>query len=285
MKFKIGDTVQIAAGSEYHTPDDDSNPIDTDGVITQIQVWDLGISVRWDNGWDNSYNEEDLEFSTTQTTNMSTQKTMKTAVRNTADNLLTANNTVTTLEIKNQLRKTQPNFYWSQATVSALMDELQKEGVYTYTDNGTFRVYSALTKVPVKITKAYSATVIAPVKTTRGLTKGSAKALAAGAKAAATRAANKGKTLAPGARISRSKALELMKNNKGHFFTAVFTKVDGTERTINAQYLKDQGTSGLGYVKVREASKLKAGTTDNIRQINMQTLKRLKIQKKEYVVS
>lgn len=285
MKLKIGDTVEIATTSEYYGLTKD-NPADTLGTITKIGDGDLDILVKWDNGTQNGYNEQDLTTDTTKTIHkMATKNIMKNAVKTTADTLLTANNTVTTLEIKNELRKKEPNFYWSQATISNIMSELEKEGAFTYVDNGTFRVYSdPAVKKPTARVKTVAPTTATTAPTGKGLVKGSAKALAAGAKAAATRAANAGKTGIASTRISRTKALQLMKNNKGHFFTAVFTKQDGSERTINAQYLKDQASSDLGYVKVREASKLKASPSDSTRQINIQTLKSLKIAGTQYTV-
>lgn len=84
-------------------------------------------------------------------------------------------------------------------------------------------------------------------------------------------------------RISRKKAMELMLGNKGYFFTAVYTKKDGEERTINCQCLKGQKSS-LGYVKVREASKMRTDPANAIRNINLQTIKELKIAGKRYRV-
>jgi len=83
--------------------------------------------------------------------------------------------------------------------------------------------------------------------------------------------------------ISRTQALELMKNNKGHFFSAVFVTKGNKLRTINGQWLKDQGPSDLGYVKVRETSKLKSGK-EAIRNVNLQTLELLKIAGKTFNV-
>lgn len=87
-------------------------------------------------------------------------------------------------------------------------------------------------------------------------------------------------------RIGKKKALDLMKGNKGHFFTAEFVTKEGSRRTINCQYLKDQSQSELGYVKVQEAIKRKMDPEGNaIRQINMQTLKSLKIAGQTYKVN
>lgn len=78
-------------------------------------------------------------------------------------------------------------------------------------------------------------------------------------------------------RISRTAALKMIQGNKGRFFTAVFTKKDGTLRTINAQYLPDQDNSALGYVKVRDQALIKKQPNDCTRQINLQTLSQIKI--------
>ena len=58
-------------------------------------------------------------------------KAMKNAVLGTAKDLLKANNTVTTLEIKQQLRKDYPYFYWDQSTVSKFMDGFAGDGIFT----------------------------------------------------------------------------------------------------------------------------------------------------------
>ena len=60
-------------------------------------------------------------------------------------------------------------------------------------------------------------------------------------------------------------------------FTATFVKKDGSKRTINAQYVKEQKDSALGYVLVKEAKLMKANAKEQIRNINVQTLSSLKI--------
>lgn len=61
-KFKVGDKVKIASGSEWLASGwvDDHNPADTIGRITEISKGYLGITVKWSNGNSNSYNECDL---------------------------------------------------------------------------------------------------------------------------------------------------------------------------------------------------------------------------------
>jgi hypothetical protein len=58
--FKVGDIVKIATTSEYYEYDHVSNPKDVEGKIYEINDYDLGIRVQWDNDYHNSYNSEDL---------------------------------------------------------------------------------------------------------------------------------------------------------------------------------------------------------------------------------
>lgn len=217
---------------------------------------------------------------------MTTQQLMKDALRAQVDKLLKANNTVTTLELKVELRKTDPEFYWNQATVSQMMDELYQNGTLVYTDNGVYRIYSknpnlsasqttvGITGVPAtNITGTTAIVKVTPTPSTKVVTsKPTVK------------------------RISRTKALELIKNSRGHFFKAVFTKKkDGKERVLNAQYTKDLGVSPLGLVRVKEASLLKQfkkeGTLANIpsksviRSFNINNLKALGIGGETYKVT
>lgn len=265
MKFKVGDRVKIAKTSPYYGDPypNSTNPMNVEGTLTDClrdktnPNW-FPLSVDWDNGQSDNYNITDLELVNTQTNNkMTTNQLMKDALKAQVDKLLKANNTVTTLEVKVELRKTDPEFYWDQATVSRMMDELAQDGTLTYTDNGTYRTYSAVNStLPSQTTvgvSGHGVTTPTTVKTPQKITK------TVGVK-----------------KISRTKALDLLKNSKGHFFTAVFVKKDNTDRTINAQYIKDQTPSVLGLVKVRETSKLKANENP-IRQININTLKSLSI--------
>lgn len=183
--------------------------------------------------------------------------------------LLEANNTATTLEVKNELRDRFPEQRWIQKDVSNFMAELAEAGDLTFVDNGTFRTYSLKVKRNKKgklvTTPTKKAMKPAAVPTSR-------------AKKPATPAVK-------ATRISRKKALELMLGNKGHFFTAEFVKKDGVPRVINCQCLKDQSDSKLGYVKVREAALMRSATPEKaIRNINMQTITSLKIGGKVYKV-
>jgi hypothetical protein len=79
-------------------------------------------------------------------------KAMKDAILKIAKQLLKANNTVTTLEIKTELRRDYPYFHSPQSDVSAYMDQLAGDGIFTYTDNGTYRTYSLATPAQVAAT-------------------------------------------------------------------------------------------------------------------------------------
>lgn len=179
-------------------------------------------------------------------------------VLGTAQRLIAKNGKTTTLDIKNDLRKNHPNYYWPQNTdnnclgVSEIMDGFFNQNLFAYSDNGTFRTY--FNPVTAKKAVVKSATKNPSVKKAKP--------------------AKKAKSFTTTGTISRKKALDAMKNSGGRFFTVVFIKKDGTERTMNCQYLKDQTTSDLGYVKVRETGKMKTTPTDCVRQINLQTLKR-----------
>jgi len=70
-------------------------------------------------------------------------------------NLFRANNSVTTLEIKTELRTQYPEMYWSQNYVSDLMAAGVggDEPMFTFTDNGTYRTYSLVGKAAEALTK------------------------------------------------------------------------------------------------------------------------------------
>lgn len=164
--------------------------------------------------------------------------------------LLQANNTISTLEVKDELRKLYPEFSWLQRDVSTFMNDMHLAGDLTYDDNGTFRTYSGEAKKKTSTKKDKKGKKLSKIKATP---------------------------------ISKKAALELMLNNKGYFFTAEYTKKNGDFRVMNCQCITPQDTS-LGYVKVKEASLMRTDPKNCIRQINMQTLKALKIGGKVYKI-
>lgn len=226
-----------------------------------------------------------------------------------ANKLLTANNTVTTLEIKTELRKTHGTMWWDQQSISDTMRQASTDGCFDFIDNGTFRVYSGTpTRVPAN--KAQVTTVPPATKRPVGRPRKSIATVpttvpttppipAPAAKKAKTKVVAGLKFTGAIKYISRVGAKKMMSDNKGHFFTAVFTDKKGKERTMNCQWLKDQTGADLGYVKVKEAALVReakaviaannAGNTMTkvpsvIRNVNLQTLKAIKIAGQLYKV-
>lgn len=189
------------------------------------------------------------------------------AVKGTAQRLLKANNTVTTLEIKAELVVKYPGFYWDQVTVSSYMEnEYQGMGM-TYTTNGNYRVYSYAGK---KVNQ--------PIATKRSVGRPRKSVATVTSVTAAPSLPSSGKP------ISKAAALALIENAGGTYFTATFVKKNGEKRTMNCQLTKTQGSSKLGYITVRIPGKLKAGE-NAIRNVNLQTLKELKIKGNIYKVN
>ena len=160
-----------------------------------------------------------------------------------ANRLLEANNTVTTLEIKTELRQKYPNEKWYQDDISDVMDDFAGEGLFKFKSEpgGMFRIYSAF-KVAAKATP--------------------------------------GKPI----RISKTKALELIGSTNSKFFTMIFVKKDGTERTINCRFKGKPQISPLGYLSVIDVAKQRKDPNDCRRQVNLQTLKKMRIFGQDYIV-
>lgn len=77
--------------------------------------------------------------------------------------------------------------------------------------------------------------------------------------------------------INKTKAVELIENSKGKFFTVTFLKKDSTERTINANY-KTGRKSPLGYINVYSMK------DKGYRNINAQTIRSVSINGNTYNV-
>lgn len=165
-----------------------------------------------------------------------------------AKKLCKANNTVTTLEIKTELRKRYPNSRWEQSKVSSVMNDAYTAGKFTYTDNGTFRTYSLAGK-------GTTSTPVAQVSTPT-----------------VTGKVKKVKAPMTTQKISRTKALELIQNSNGKFFTVTFIKKDGTRRVLNGQYTPDMGVSPLGYILVRDISAVRRNEDKKVKNVNLQTI-------------
>lgn len=79
-------------------------------------------------------------------------------------------------------------------------------------------------------------------------------------------------------RIGRTKAVELIKNSKGRFFSITFVKnEDGSDRTINGVFSSKNTSSDLGYLLICERG-------NGLRNVDTRTIKSLTISGKEYSV-
>lgn len=67
---------------------------------------------------------------------------MTDALKDTVKKLLEANNTVTTLEVKNTLRSEYKSLYWTQEFISDTMKSMSEDGTLEFEDQGTYRIYS-----------------------------------------------------------------------------------------------------------------------------------------------
>jgi len=144
VKLKIGDKCTITGKLMPHR----FNIGDEVDIIRQLtpSIWDVCNKKTGDCDWVADIN---LELVTINKNNM---KPMKDAVLKVARDLAKANNTVTTLEIKLELIRDYPYYFWDQATVSTYMSQFAQDGIFTYTDNGTYRVYSLATPTQVAAT-------------------------------------------------------------------------------------------------------------------------------------
>lgn len=86
-------------------------------------------------------------------------------------------------------------------------------------------------------------------------------------------------------KISKSKALELLKGSSGRFITILFTKANRKERLLNCTWVKDQKDNGLGVYIVRETKLLKSEKKDAwIKSFNVNNLKEIRVNKQSYKI-
>lgn len=179
-------------------------------------------------------------------------KTQKEKVFEIAEKLCIANNTVSTLEVKTELRKIYNQEPWFQHDVSNLMAELHVDDKLDYTYSGLFKVYSLVTAKTS--TPAVTPKVVTP------------------------KPAPSTKT------ISRTKAIDIIQGSGGKFFSVKFTKKDGSLREMSCQYSKDSTPSPLGYVTVKDLVATRNNLTSEYRNINLQTLQEIKLSNVIYKV-
>lgn len=189
---------------------------------------------------------------------MSIKTVMQSEVLRVAKELAVANNRFTTLELKKELIKQVPEVRWTQQYVSDTMIGFEKDGKFTFTDNGTFRTYSLVKSLTTTVKASPSITV--SVSTPKAVS-----------------AAKKGLT-----KIKRTKALDMMKESHKAFITVEFIKQDGTLRKLNGQFA-GMSPNGGNLVLFHEASKLKSGVNP-IRNVNLDTLQTLSMKGTKYAV-
>lgn len=171
-------------------------------------------------------------------------KAMKDATLAVATTLAKANNTVTTLEIKNELRRDYPYYFWTQDIVSKYMDQLAGDGVFTYTDNGTFRTYKLVSK------KANGKS--APLSKSITITAG---------KGTSNNVSNSASQTATGVKVQKTKidwqrVVQLASNPQ---FVAV-TLFNG--QTVSKQTIRSQKKSPAGYINPK-LGRIKSITVGN----------------------
>lgn len=151
---------------------------------------------------------------------------MKTLIKKAATDLIQANQMTTTLEIKEELIRTEPTYYWKQSFISSVMAELADNGVFDFTDNGTFRIYELPNSTSSMITKSSSTYRKIPLSQ-RNVVK-----------------------------VSLTDLAKLVEDNAGKFVGLVHTKkTTGQKNTMNCQVLK--GLTPLGAIQVKEQGQLK----------------------------
>ena len=80
-------------------------------------------------------------------------------------------------------------------------------------------------------------------------------------------------------KISKTKALELIKENCSKMFTATFIKKDNSTRVINGMVDKPIKSTNLGYISMKEMR------TSEYRNVNLQTLTNLSIGGTKYKIN
>jgi len=84
--------------------------------------------------------------------------------------------------------------------------------------------------------------------------------------------------------ISRLEALQLIADNQGCFFTVEFIKNNNKVRVMNCQGIKGQEEVS-GYLYVKEVSLMRKDPSKALKQINIETLQKLKIAGTHYKIN
>jgi 2',3'-cyclic-nucleotide 2'-phosphodiesterase (5'-nucleotidase family) len=165
------------------------------------------------------------------------------------NSLLKVNNTVTTLEVKTELRRNYPRQKWDQKLVSDIMDQMFNDKTLSFNSNGTYRVYSS---VKPSISSPTVKQVVKTLTTKNVIVKKQ--------------------------KISKTKAIDLLTNTGGRYFGVTFTKKDGLIRKMTCKLEQEAKPSKLGYLTVVD---VKESTP---KSLNLQTLSEIRMNKVIYVV-
>lgn len=197
---------------------------------------------------------------------MNTQQ--KQAVHAIANALCNAQNQFTNLELKNELHKKYPNEGWNQMEISTEMMNLADNGYFDFTHNGTYRTYFATPSLQASQSQSNTnpsmvQQLISKAQTTTPVVTKQAKVIVP----TTTK------------RIGRKKALEIIQNTNGKFFSVTFEKKNGENRLMGVQYVKGTKPDPLGYVLLRDLKAKKS------KSVNLQTLSEIKTNNILYKVS
>lgn len=206
------------------------------------------------------------------------QVTKEDIIFNMAIKLLKPQNRITNLEIKNQLRKDFPDFSWKQEFVHDTMDNFYRQGYFIIADdNGTYRTYADPTYNPITVDAVI-------VDDTIALTDGQyTKAIDPTATQNDVVSDTTTNTVVDAVKttIDANKALSLMQNNSGHFFTA-FVKENGNVEVLNCQYVRNrQDLNAPNSVVV----KLRKKAVDSFKTFELSNLTELSINKQSFVIA
>ena len=198
-------------------------------------------------------------------------------VFNMAIRLLKPQNKITTLEIKMQLIKDYPIIEWKQQFVHEAMDAFYRQGLFIIADdNGTYRTYSDPNYNHITVDAEIVPFDALPVYTKSIDNTTTNASISTNDKQASPKASSVTKSA-----IDKNKALELMKNNRGHYFTA-FIKENGTVEVLNCQFVKaKQDLNAPNSVVV----KLRKKAIESYKKFELENLAELSINKENFVVT
>ena len=243
--------------------------IDSYGDFFYCRFWKEDIKVNWDTeklrvlGWlaknsvaqlvENIFINLKFNEMATPLQNQSPIDRLRQAiVFNLVKELLEVEDYVSIDLLKNKLRESFGGYYWNTEFIKNCMTYFCKAGVYKYANNDHYCL-------PGFSGKATPAPVSKPATTP------------------ATTKKTKDDKWTIKSTVSKSKALWMMENNKGRFFSVQFVKKgDKSLRTMNCQYLPGQKVT-MGIVKVKEACLVRSKDPNPIRSFDLNTVKKVSI--------